>query len=252
MAMTIGSVGAWGQTEGGISGAVTDQTGAALPAVSVTVKNADTGAIRKLVSDQAGRYSARALAVGSYEIAAEANGFSTVVKTGISLVVGQQLEVDLALQVGEVKEAVTVENATPVNLSTDQISGLVGEKQVKDLPLNGRSYDGLMTLNPGIVNYTSQRSGSVGTSNSAVGNMFAVSGRRPQENTFLMNGIEYTGASEINVTPGGASGQLLGVEAVREFNVVSETYGSPIRKASRSADQHCNLFRHESVAWRAV
>jgi hypothetical protein len=195
------------------------------------VKNSENGAIRKLVSDSRGRYSGPALAVGSYEISAEANGFSTVVKTGISLVVGQQFEVDLTLQVGEVKEAVTVvENATPVNLSTDQISGLVGEKQVKDLPLNGRSYDGLMTLNPGIVNYTSQRSGSVGTSNSAVGNMFAVSGRRPQENTFLMNGIEYTGASEINVTPGGASGQLLGVDAVREFSVVSETYGAEYGK----------------------
>ena len=231
MAIALGSVGVWAQTEGGISGTVKDQTGAALPTVTVTVKNSETGAIRKLVSDQGGRYSAPALAVGSYEIAAEASGFSTVVKTGIALVVGQQLEVDLTLQLGEVKEAVTVvENATPVNLSTDQISGLVGEKQVKDLPLNGRSYDGLMTLNPGIVNYTSQRSGSVGTSNSAVGNMFAVSGRRPQENTFLMNGIEYTGASEINVTPGGASGQLLGVDAVREFSVVSETYGAQYGK----------------------
>jgi len=101
---------------------------------------------------------------------------------------------------------------------------------VKDLPLNGRSYDGLMALNPGVVNYTSERSGGVGTSNSSLGNMFAVSGRRPQENLYLLNGIEYTGASEINVTPGGASGQLLGVEAVREFNVVSDTYGAEYGK----------------------
>jgi len=70
----------------------------------------------------------------------------------------------------------------------------------------------------------------VGTSNSAVGNMFAVEGRRPQENLFLLNGVEYTGASEINSTPGGASGQLLGVEAVREFNVVAENYGAEYGK----------------------
>jgi len=69
---------------------------------------------------------------------------------------------------------------------------LVGERQVKDLPLNGRSYDELMALNPGVVNYSSQRSGGIGTSNSAVGNMFAVVGRRPQENLFLLNGIAAT------------------------------------------------------------
>jgi hypothetical protein len=102
--------------------------------------------------------------------------------------------------------------------------------QFKELPLNGRSYDELVTLNPGAVNYTGERSGGVGTSNSAIGNMFAVSGHRPQENIFLLNGIEYTSASEINLTPGGASGELLGVDAIREFNVVADTYGAEYGK----------------------
>src|SRR5581483_10076011 len=138
---------------------------------------------------------------------------------------------DLVLAVGEVREMVTVQETPPVvNVSTDQTSGLVGEKAVKDLPLNGRSYDELLTLNAGIVNYTAERTGGVGVSNSAVGNMFAASGRRPQESIFLLNGIEYTGASLINVTPGGASGQLLGVDAVREFNVVTDTYGAEYGK----------------------
>ena len=101
---------------------------------------------------------------------------------------------------------------------------------MKDLPLNGRSYDQLLTLNPGIVNYTSQRAGGLGTSNSVVGNMFSVSGRRPQENLFLLNGVEFTSASEINNTPGGVSGQLLGVDAVREFAVVKDTYGAEYGK----------------------
>ena len=108
--------------------------------------------------------------------------------------------------------------------------GLVDERQVKDLPLNGRSYDQLITLNPATVNYTAQRSGSIGTSNSSVGNMFAISGRRPQDNLYLLNGVEYTGASLINVTPGGTSGQLLGVDAVREFNVVTDTYSASYGK----------------------
>ena len=121
-------------------------------------------------------------------------------------------------------------NPNVVVVTTEDISGLVGERQVKDLPLNGRSYDQLLTLNPGAVNYTSQRAGGVGTSNSVVGNMFAVSGRRPQENLFLLNGVEFTSASEINNTPGGVSGQLLGVDAVREFTVVKDTYGAEYGK----------------------
>src|SRR5579871_6900266 len=210
-----------------ISGTVKDDTGGGLPEASVTIKNLETGAERKLVTDDAGRYAAPSIAVGPYQVQVEKVGFTTQVRTGINLVVGQKSVVDLTLPVGELKQIMTVEEApATVNVSTQQTSGLVNERQVKDLPLNGRSYDGLMALNPAVVNYTSERSGGVGTSNSSLGNMFAVSGRRPQENLYLLNGIEYTGASEINVTPGGASGQLLGVEAVREFNVVSDTYGA--------------------------
>lgn len=214
-----------------ISGVVSDSSGLALPAATVTIKSVETGSVRTLITDEAGRYSAPGLGVGQYQVTAAKEGFTQSQKTGITLVVGQENAVNLTLNVGEISQTVTVEaSAAPVNLSTEQISGLVGERQVKDLPLNGRSYDGLMTLNPGIVNYSSQRSGGIGTSNSAVGNMFAVSGRRPQENLFLLNGIEYTGASEINVTPGGASGQLLGVDAVREFNVVTDVYGAQYGK----------------------
>ena len=221
----------FGQTGAGISGLVADQTGAGLAGAAVTVRNAETGAVRAVVTDKAGRYAVPALAVGAYEVSAEHPGFARQIKTGIGLVVGQEATVDLTLPVGDVRQAITVEeSASPVNLSTSPTSGLVGERQVKDLPLNGRSYDELLALNPGTVNYSNERSGGVGTSNSAVGNMFAVSGRRPQENLFLLNGVEYTGASEINVTPGGASGQLLGVDAVREFNVVADTYGAEYGK----------------------
>ncbi len=238
---------------GTISGVITDATGAALPGAGVVVKNLETGAERKLLSDDVGHYAAPSLAVGSYSVTASKEGFSPATKTGITLVVAQKSEVDIQLRPGEVSQAITVEaEATPVNTSTEQTSGLVGEEQVKDLPLNGRSYDQLITLNPAIVNYTAERSGGVGTSNSAVGNMFAVSGRRPQENLFLLNGIEYTGASEINLTPGGTSGQLLGVDAVREFNVVTDTYGAEYGKrpgaqvsiitASGTNDLHGSLY----------
>ena len=216
---------------GSITGTVKDDSRGAIPEASVTVKNRETGAERKGVTDEAGRYTIFSIAIGRYDVIAEKTGFATGGRTGIQLAVGETLSIDLTLPVGEVQQAITIEEApTPVTLSTQQISGLVSERQVKDLPLNGRSYDQLLTLNPGIVNYTSERSGGVGTSNSSVGNMFSVSGRRPQENLFLLNGVEYTGASVINNTPGGASGQLLGVDAVREFNVVTDTYGAEFGK----------------------
>jgi Carboxypeptidase regulatory-like domain len=218
---------AFAQVVGGsISGTVKDETGAGIPAAQVILRNSETGAERKLASDESGRYSAPSVAVGRYEVSASKENFQSQTKTGIELVVGQSTTVDLILHIGDVKQTVTVEeSASPVTLSTQSTAGLVSERQVKDLPLNGRSYDELMTLNPSVVNYTSGRSGGVGTSNASLGNMFAVSGRRPQENLYLLNGVEYTGASLINITPGGASGQLLGVDAVREFNVVTDTYG---------------------------
>ncbi len=244
----------WGQVVGAsISGTVKDEAALGLPEAAVTIRNVETGAERFLTTDDAGRYSAASIAVGQYQVAASKTGFASQVKTGINLVVGQHSVVDLTLPVGELKQVMTVEESpAPVNLSTQQTSGLVSERQVKDLPLNGRSYDELITLNPAMVNYTSGRSGGVGTSNSSVGNMFAASGRRPQENLFLLNGVEYTGASLINNTPGGTSGQLLGVDAVREFNVVTDDYGAEYGKragaqvsivtASGSNQLHGNLY----------
>jgi hypothetical protein len=219
------------QSEASIQGVVIDSSGGAIPAVAIRIKNVETGAERNQLTDEAGRYDATALPVGRYELRAEKAGFRSEEKTGILLVLGQRETVDLLLQVGDVRQTVKVEAVpTAVAVTTEDISGLIGERQVKDLPLNGRSYDQLMTLNPGVVNYTSQRAGGIGTSNSVVGNMFAASGHRPQENLYLLNGVEFTSASEINNTPGGVSGQLLGVDAVREFSVVKDTYGAEYGK----------------------
>ncbi len=106
----------------------------------------------------------------------------------------------------------------------------MGEQQIKNLPLNGRSYDELLTLNPGVVNFTSMKTGGIGVSNSTVGNNFAVEGNRPQQNLFLLNGVEFTGAAENNMQPGGTSQQLLGVDAVREFNLLTDSYGAEYGK----------------------
>ena len=215
---------------GTLTGTVSDPTGAVIPGAKVSVQNSDTGTERNLTTDGGGRFSAPSVPVGAYTVSVRAVGFTPFVRKDIQLTVGQSLDLPLKLSVTG-NEVVTVdESAATVNTSTEQTSGLVDARQIKELPLNGRSYDQLLTLNPGTVNYTQQRSGGVGTSNSSVGNMFAVAGRRPQDNLFLLNGVEYTGASLINNTPGGTSGQLLGIDGVREFNVVSDSYSAAYGK----------------------
>jgi hypothetical protein len=212
---------------GTISGEVVDAGGAAVAGAEVRIRNDETGSERKFLTGESGTFSAPSVAVGEYTVSVSRDGFAPLARTGITLTVGQNVQLHLALTVGNVQETVSVaDTPSVVDTTTLQVQGLVDERQVKELPLNGRSFDQLIQLNPASVSYTTQRSGGVGTSNSSVGNMFSVSGRRPQDNLFLLNGIEYTGASLINVTPGGTSGQLLGVDAVREFNVVSDSYGA--------------------------
>src|SRR5579884_3470423 len=220
-----------GQDLASITGTIRDPSGAALPGVLVTATNQETGLSRRVISSRAGAYELLSLPVGHYSVTAEKAGFESVERPGLTLAVGEQITVNFLLRLGKVHERITVRGEPAmVSTSVRDNSGLVGERQVKELPLNGRSYDELMTLDPGVVNYTSEKTGGVGVSNSAVANMFAVSGRRPQENLFLLDGIEYTGAAEINLQPGGTSGQLLGVDAIREFNVLTDTYGAEYGK----------------------
>jgi len=213
-----------------ISGKVEDSSTAGVGGATVTVKSLETGATRVVTTDDAGNFKALALPLGQQEVKAEKTGFRTQVRTGIKLEVGQQAVVNLKLEVGDFVQQVTVSEAIPVvNTTTASVSGLVGDRAVKELPLNGRSFDNLITLNPGAINYSSEKSLNTSTSN---GNTFSVAGRRPSDNLFLLNGIEYTGASQLAVTPGGVSGELLGIDAIREFNVLTDTYPAEYGKRS--------------------
>ncbi len=219
------------QVTANIMGTVTDATGAAVGSAAVKARNVETGVVRSGATDEAGRYLILALPVGQYEVRVSKTGFQDGIRDGIHLVVGEEASVDLRLRVGSLTSEVSVmEDAPMVSTTTSDISGLVGEEAIKTLPLNGRSYDLLLPLNPGIVNFTSQKTGGTGISNSSTANNFAVSGNRPQQNIFLLNGVEYTGAAENNMQPGGPSGLLLGVDAVREFNVQRDSYSAEFGK----------------------
>jgi len=251
LAMLGGALGAFAQMTGSIAGTVTDSSGATVASANVTSRNLETGALRSAVTDGAGRYAILALGVGEYELTAIKAGFEEAARSGIHLDVGEVAEVNFRLRVGSAHARVSVtEDAPMVSTATTDISGLVGERQVRELPLNGRSYDLLLTLNPGIVNFTSQKAGGTGISNSTTGNNFAVSGNRPQQNEFLLNGVEYTGAAENNMQPGGTSGMLLGVDAVREFNVQRDSYGAEYGK--RPGAQVVIVTRSGTNAWHGA
>src|SRR5579863_5722264 len=118
---------AWAQVGAALSGTVTDPTHALVSAATVTVKNVDTGAVRSTMTDSAGYYQVVSLPVGAYEIDVTKGGFAEAIRTGVHLVVGQEATVDFTLTLGEVSQHLTVDaDAPPVNLSTVDISGLVG------------------------------------------------------------------------------------------------------------------------------
>jgi hypothetical protein len=215
------------QVGGAISGRVEDATGAGVGGATVTVKSLETGATRIVKTVEEGYFRVPALTLGEQEIRIEKTSFKPVVRSGIHLVIGQEAVVNAQLEVGPLSQDVVVSADAPlVNTTTAAMAGLVGEREVKDLPLNGRSFDALLALNPSAINY-GLKSSQTSTSN---GNTFSVAGRRPLDNLFLLNGIEYTGSSQLAVTPGGVSGELLGIDAVREFNVLTDAYGAAYGK----------------------
>ncbi len=135
------SISGHAQVSASLSGRVTDQTGAAISGATVTATNRDTGLSRATETTSSGSYLFVALPIGQYELRANKSGFAEEVRSGIVLVVGEDATANLHLQVGKVTEQVKVTDNVPVvNTSTQDISGLVGEKEVKALPLNGRSY----------------------------------------------------------------------------------------------------------------
>src|SRR6266699_1770105 len=210
-----------------ITGTVKDTSGAAVPGAAVTVKHLETGLTRAAEADATGNYSIASLPVGEYELTAEQMGFQREVRRGINLVVGQEAVVNLTLQVGSIVQQVTVTEAAPlVNTTTVSTSGLISEQQIKELPLNGRSFDQLLTLNVGMAN------NSANTLNNSAWTAFSVAAVRLKKKRFLINGVDYIGAnaSGLFITPTGASGMLLGVDAVREYNVLPNSYGAEYGK----------------------
>ncbi|MBI4482330.1 MAG: carboxypeptidase regulatory-like domain-containing protein, partial [Acidobacteria bacterium] len=213
----------WAQvTTATISGTAKDRTGAVLPGVTVSAKNVGTGLTRTLVSDEMGRYAAVNLAVGRYEVKAELPGFQTVIRSGIELTVERHAVVDLVLEVGEMSEQVVVTGeAALVDAATSAIGGLVNEQRIVEMPLNGRDWAQLTALEGGVL---VQRQAATDSAPRGFGLHLSIGGARPNQNTFLLDGTRINDTA--NATPGSASNSLLGVDTLKEFTVVTNTYSA--------------------------
>jgi len=222
---------AWGQaTNATIQGTVTDSSGAVVGGAAVQVKNVATGVARSTVSDSQGRFTVPDLLVGDYEAQASIQGFQTVVRKGITLAVGMQAVVDFALPPGQQQQTVTVEaQVSQVETTSAAISTLVEAKQIAELPLNGRNYTQLITMAPGV----QQTAPSFPSGFYGRGADYSVSGSRPEGQAFLLDNQNVQ--DFWNHGPGSAVlGTTLGVDAIAEFSVQTNTYSAQFGGAGAS------------------
>jgi outer membrane receptor protein involved in Fe transport len=202
-------------TGGTILGAVTDESGAAVTGAKVTATNVDTGFTRTTTADNAGNYQFVNMPLGRYQIRAEAASFSSAVRGPVDLIVDQKLRSDFRLKVGSVSETVEVPG-TETLLVTDQhdVSQIVQEREIKQLPLNGRDFFSLMLLSNGIQDTSTDQGGA--TTNVT----FSVNGMRPESNSVTLDGIEMSSIreSDVDLRPN--------LDAISEFKVLTSAYSA--------------------------
>jgi hypothetical protein len=216
-----------------LSGVVADSSGAAVPAAKISIRNVATSDLREVSSNADGLYSAPNLLPGTYEVTISAQGFSTVVQKGITLTVGAQQGLNFTLKPGQVSQSVEVTDIIPaVQSNSSSISDTVDSRTVRELPLNGRDWTSLATLEPGVAKVPNQvtTAFSANKGNRGFGNQLTDSGHRPNENSYRVNAIIVNDYS--NAAPGGATGLNLGVDGVQEFSVVTTGYTAEYGRTS--------------------
>lgn len=214
---------------GSILGTVRDQQGAVIPNAAVSAKNLGTGAERTATSDASGGFNIVSVPAGSYDVTTSAPGFQTEVRSGVTLTVGASLRLDFTLNVGAVSEKVEVTGEAPqVETTSSTMSGLVAETVIRELPLNGRDWLQLAVLQPGV----SSVLGPVptGPATKGLGAKMSISGGRPNQNVYRVDGLVVN--DQTNNSPGSALGGNMGVDAIREFSVLTNTYTAEYGRSS--------------------
>src|SRR3977135_1088609 len=203
------------------------QTGGASPGATVTITNVNTGIVRTTVSDAGGRYRVAGLIPGGYEVQVELQGFQTAVRKGLTLNVGSEIDIPMVLKAGQIEEKIEVTAAAPmVQTSNASLGAVVEGETVRDLPLNGRSFDQLISLQSSSPTYRPQAgNGTIGFATA-----FTINGAWQTMNTYLMDGVEQVGGALMGTAPGGALGKNMGVDAVEEFKVLTGSYSAEYGK----------------------
>jgi hypothetical protein len=217
-----------------LSGYVRDDSGGVVPNARISVRNNATNNTREAQSNADGLYSVPNLSPGDYEVTVAATGFTILVESGVSLTVGSEQTLNLTLKVGEVSDRIVVTSTLPtVETSSSTLGATVEQRTITELPLNGRDWTQMATLQPGVTAVRAQAStasNNTSRGNRGFGNQLSDSGHRPSENTYRVDGIsinDYT-----NNAPGGVLGVTLGVDAIREFNVVTTNYTAEYGRTS--------------------
>lgn len=216
-----------------LSGLVTDASGATIANASVSAKNVATGDERAVVTNAEGFYTVPNLLPGSYDVSVTAPQFQKIVRRGITLTVGAQQALNISLKPGAVTQVVEVMGAPPdVQTTSSAVSSTVDSRTVRELPLNGRDWTTLATLEPGVTSVPNQATTSFNANkgNRGFGNQLADSGHRPNENSYRLNGLTINDYS--NAAPGGATGLNLGVDSVQEFSVITTGYTAEYGRTS--------------------
>ena len=208
------------QPTGTILGTVKDATGGVIPGTSITVTNTQTGFVRSALTSQDGSYRLPALPVGIYQIAVEHPGFQRETRSDLTLNIGQEAVLNFSLQVGAVEQTIAVTAEAPMIETTSAVvSGLVSENQVRDLPLNARNLIELGTLFAGV---TLSETGGQGVPN-GFATKLSIMGTRYNSSLFQLDGADI---NDNTGSAGSAAGILMGVETVREFNVITSGYSA--------------------------
>lgn len=206
-----------------LSGTITDTSGAAIANAKISVKNMATAIVNTSATNTDGFYNVPNLLPGEYEVTISATGFGSKAAP-LTLTVGAKQVLDLQLTVGRTEQIVEVHEAAPaIELGTSTISNNVEGEEVRELPLNGRDWGALATLQPGVVQVrTQEQVTSVGGAARGLGMQLSIGGGRPTQNTYRLNGVIINDYS--NAGPGSVLGQNLGVDAIQEFSVLTSDY----------------------------
>ncbi len=220
----VGTAGVSAQTRAtsaDLSGVIYDPSKAVLPGVTVTVTNADTGMMRTSVTDGDGRYAILALPPGTYAMRVELSGFAPQVHEGVLLALGSSVDLSFTLTLAGAQEQVTVTAESPiVDTQKTAVASVVSQQQIESLPINGRNFISFSVITPGVTTDRTPQQGASATS----GLTFA--GQRARSNNITVDGVDNNDAAV------GAVRATFSQEAVREFQVLTNSYSAEFGKAS--------------------